>query len=221
MAGAKIGDSLVFKLWQAKSNLLSIEPLSSVVDAATAAGMPKQVIAPSDAKWDNVADLFWLGSELDWTAQTVLRGAPKERIVHGLTQSYQHCSQIWAVEHLFVGGFSRHFFPGQHVSSCAAFVLVSKCGIPTPVSSRDSSTSLFFRTLRAEIASAMACRSASLSELPANCRKRTNCPRRSARQRTNRSATNRLSSSANLEPRYRQLTLPGFVPHHSHLERHS
>jgi len=49
MAGAKIGDSLVFKLWQAKSNLLSIEPLSSVVDAATAAGMPKQVIAPSDA----------------------------------------------------------------------------------------------------------------------------------------------------------------------------
>jgi len=57
---------------------LSIEPLSSVVDAATAAGMPKQVIAPSDAKWDNVADLFWLGSELDWTAQTVLRGAPKD-----------------------------------------------------------------------------------------------------------------------------------------------
>ena len=37
-----------------------------------------QVIAPSDAKWDNVADLFWLGSELDWTAQTVLRGAPKD-----------------------------------------------------------------------------------------------------------------------------------------------
>ena len=63
---------------------LSIEPLSSVVDAATAAGMPKQVIAPSDVKWDNVADLFWLGSELDWTAQAVLRGAPKEGIVHGL-----------------------------------------------------------------------------------------------------------------------------------------
>ena len=93
VAEAKIGDSVVFKFWQAKSDLLSIERLPNV-DTPTASGTPKQISAPSDGKWDKVADLFWLGSDLDWTAQTVLRGAPKERIVHGLTQSYHHCSQL-------------------------------------------------------------------------------------------------------------------------------
>ena len=94
VAEAKIGDSVVFKFWQAKSDLLSIERSPSVVDTPTAAGTPKQISAQSNAKWDKVADLFWLGSDLDWTAQTVLRGAPKERIAHGLTQSYHHCSQL-------------------------------------------------------------------------------------------------------------------------------
>ena len=78
---------------EAKSDLLSIERLPNV-DTPTASGTPKQISAPSDGKWDKVADLFWLGSDLDWTAQTVLRGAPKERIAHGLTQSYHHCSQL-------------------------------------------------------------------------------------------------------------------------------
>ena len=87
LAEAKIGDSLVFKFWQAKTDLKSVEPMPSV------AVEPKQITAPPEANWEKVADLFWLGSDLDWTAQTVLRGAPRERIIHGLTQSCHHGSQ--------------------------------------------------------------------------------------------------------------------------------
>jgi len=39
----------------------------------------KQLSIPT-ATWDKPADLFWLGSDLETTAQTALRGAPKERI---------------------------------------------------------------------------------------------------------------------------------------------
>ena len=39
-------------------------------------------------------DLFWLGGDLIWTAQLALRGAPKEGILHGLTQSYHHISEL-------------------------------------------------------------------------------------------------------------------------------
>ena len=36
----------------------------------------KQISTPSTVKWENVADLFWLGNDLEWTVQTLLRGAP-------------------------------------------------------------------------------------------------------------------------------------------------
>jgi len=87
LAEASIGNKLVFKFWQARTDLLSAEPLPS-------ADTPKQIAAPSDAKWQNVADMFWLGSDLEWTVQTSLRGAPKERIVHGLKQATHHSSQV-------------------------------------------------------------------------------------------------------------------------------
>jgi hypothetical protein len=48
----------------------------------------------SGIRWENVASLFWLGNDLDWTAERVKGAAPKERIVHGLTTSYHHCSQL-------------------------------------------------------------------------------------------------------------------------------
>ena len=54
----------------------------------------KQTSTPSTAKWENVADLFWLGNDLEWTVQTLLRGAPKERIFHGLRQCDHHSSQL-------------------------------------------------------------------------------------------------------------------------------
>jgi hypothetical protein len=78
--------SVFLKFGQAKTDALSIETLS--VPAA------KQIGEPSSVKWENVASLFWLGNDLDWTAQTVLRGAPKEKILHGLTQCCHHISEL-------------------------------------------------------------------------------------------------------------------------------
>ena len=86
LSEAKLGEKLFFKFWQVKSDIESVEQLP----ATTA---PVALPPPSEARWDRVANVFWLGSDLDWTAQTVLRAAPKERILHGLTQSYHHASQ--------------------------------------------------------------------------------------------------------------------------------
>jgi hypothetical protein len=52
------------------------------------------VITPSIPKLNKVANVFWLGNDLEWTAQTVLRGAPKEKILHGLKQCCHHSSEI-------------------------------------------------------------------------------------------------------------------------------
>jgi hypothetical protein len=38
--------------------------------------------------------VFWLGGDLIWTGQSALRGAPKQKILHGLTQAYHHISEL-------------------------------------------------------------------------------------------------------------------------------
>jgi hypothetical protein len=82
-----LGDKAVFKWPQA------------IVDTIgeTETGLPsspKQLSGVPTGKWDKPADLFWLGSDLETTAQTALRGAPKERIVRGLRQSCHHLSEL-------------------------------------------------------------------------------------------------------------------------------
>jgi hypothetical protein len=54
----------------------------------------KQVDAPSNVRWENSANLFWLGNDLEWTSQTVLRGAPKEKVLHGLRHCEHHSSEL-------------------------------------------------------------------------------------------------------------------------------
>jgi hypothetical protein len=54
----------------------------------------KQIGAPPDIRWENVANLFWLGSDLDSTMRTARSGVPKERILNGLTQSLHHLSEL-------------------------------------------------------------------------------------------------------------------------------
>jgi hypothetical protein len=54
----------------------------------------KQISASPGIRWENVANLFWLGSDLSWTDWQVRSGARKERILHGLTQSFHHLSQL-------------------------------------------------------------------------------------------------------------------------------
>ena len=48
---AKIGNSVFFKFWQAKTD----------VSAEALLPEPKDITAPSAAKWENTANLFWLG----------------------------------------------------------------------------------------------------------------------------------------------------------------
>src|SRR5579864_3771735 len=90
IAEAKVGDKLYFKFWQAKTDLATAEPLPALAESTATA---IEVNIPASVRWDRVADLFWLGADLDWTGQAVLRAAPKERILHGLTQCYHHASQ--------------------------------------------------------------------------------------------------------------------------------
>jgi hypothetical protein len=84
----KIGNNIAAKFGQAK------------IDTQLLPGPPasKEISAPSPMKWDKPANLFWLGNDVEWTAQTVLRGAPKERILHGLAQCHHHISQIGMAE---------------------------------------------------------------------------------------------------------------------------
>lgn len=82
------GDKAVVRWGHAKVDSLGIEV------EATTAPPPKQLSAPLAAKWDRPADIFWLGSDLETTAQAALRGAAKDRIVRGLRQSHHHLSEI-------------------------------------------------------------------------------------------------------------------------------
>jgi len=54
----------------------------------------KQLSPPSGPRWGNVGNVFWLGGDLVATAQSTLRGAPKEIIRQALAQSYHHISEL-------------------------------------------------------------------------------------------------------------------------------
>ena len=45
-------------------------------------------------KLKNYGNLFWLGHDLMWTADVVLRGAPLTIVKHGLTQSLKHARAL-------------------------------------------------------------------------------------------------------------------------------
>jgi hypothetical protein len=87
---AKFGDKLYVK-WGDVPSDRKLEQATGEPPLRPAA---KQLSAPSGPKWENVGNLFWLGGDLIWTAQTALRGAPKAKILHGLNQSYHHISDL-------------------------------------------------------------------------------------------------------------------------------
>jgi hypothetical protein len=88
---AKVGD---FLRWGQGPADLKSDPIG--VTPAPPATKPAG--APSSVKWENVGNLFWLGGDLIWTTQAPLRGAPKERILHGLGQAYHHISELGLAE---------------------------------------------------------------------------------------------------------------------------
>ncbi len=47
-----------------------------------------------NAKWENVANIFWLGNDLMWTIDALLRNADKRFIIHGLRQASHHLQEI-------------------------------------------------------------------------------------------------------------------------------
>lgn len=90
----KLGEKFYAKLVPyggVPSDLVSADP---TIDERHPRPATKQLDAPPGPQWANVGNVFWLGGDLIWTAQFALRGAPKEKILHGLTQSYHHISEL-------------------------------------------------------------------------------------------------------------------------------
>lgn len=91
---AKLGDKLYVK-W---GDVPSDRKLDQALGETPPHSATKQLGVRSGAKWENVGNLFWLGGDLIWTAQSSLRGAPKEKILHGLKQSYHHICELGLAE---------------------------------------------------------------------------------------------------------------------------
>ncbi len=90
----KLGEKFYAKLVPyggVPSDLLTTDPTTNAKQPRPAA---RQIDAQLGPQWGNVGNMFWLGGDLIWTAQFALRGAPKEKILHGLTQSYHHISEL-------------------------------------------------------------------------------------------------------------------------------
>lgn len=45
-------------------------------------------------KWGNSGNLFWLGHDLMWTVDVLLRNAPRQQIARGLRQSLHHIGAL-------------------------------------------------------------------------------------------------------------------------------
>ena len=89
---ARIGNN-VFTFGQAKSDKTLPEPSpgGQPNQSKQATGqLSSDVPDRGGMNWQNTANLFWLGHDLQWTAQMALRGAPKETILHGLRHSHHH-----------------------------------------------------------------------------------------------------------------------------------
>src|SRR5579863_9516486 len=89
-----IGNSAFSRL-RSRLHRLFDEPrtLEAAIEALPGV-VAKQIGGSPGIRWENVANLFWLGNDLGWTDWKVRSGAPKERILRGLTQSFHHLSQL-------------------------------------------------------------------------------------------------------------------------------
>jgi hypothetical protein len=85
----KIGSVVVFEWGQASIDR-DRDDESKTLEGGP---VPKQIAASSMEK-GKPANWFWLGSDLETTAQRTLRGAPKGKIIGGLTQISHHMSEV-------------------------------------------------------------------------------------------------------------------------------
>ena len=54
---------------------------------------PEKVII-GEGLWMKVGNVYWLGHDIMWTIDVVLRGAKRETISHGLKQSLHHLNEL-------------------------------------------------------------------------------------------------------------------------------
>ena len=57
-------------------------------------------------KWKRVANLYWIGHDLMWTVDMLLRGAPRTSIIHGLKQSLHHLNELGFTDDPFASKLS-------------------------------------------------------------------------------------------------------------------
>lgn len=74
-------------------------PIYKATELPSAEVKAKPVAKPEQPKenaikWRNSGNLFWLGHDLVWTIDVLLRGGPREHIVHGLRQSLHHLRSL-------------------------------------------------------------------------------------------------------------------------------
>ena len=60
---------------------------------AVSVAQPEQA-KKNTIKWRSSGNLFWLGHDLVWTIDTLLRGGPRDQIFHGLRQSLHHLRSL-------------------------------------------------------------------------------------------------------------------------------
>lgn len=65
------------------------------------------IAASKGIKWENTGNLYWLGSDLLWTVDVLLRGGPRELIVRGINQSLHHGRSIGLANSAFESRLSR------------------------------------------------------------------------------------------------------------------
>lgn len=57
-------------------------------------GESKVIEQKSKIRWQNSGGLFWLGHDLTWTIDVLLRGGTQEKIVLGLNQAHLHAKTM-------------------------------------------------------------------------------------------------------------------------------
>jgi len=89
------GAEASFAYGEAPIDKVPIEP--SPGPKAVSVAQPEQA-KKNTIKWRSSGNLFWLGHDLTWTIDTLLRGGPRDHIVHGLRQSLHHLRSLGLVD---------------------------------------------------------------------------------------------------------------------------
>ncbi len=87
------GTEVSFRYGEASVDKGSVEPAKQkkIVETVDSQTTESSEIQRSKTK---TGDIFWLGHDLMWTIDVILRGAPRDRIVHGLRQSLHHVRML-------------------------------------------------------------------------------------------------------------------------------